>query len=304
MSTFKFNFTMSSITGIILGVVSIIFVELLIGLYTGDLVLTRITSDNSKVIESQNSNEKINCISKNKEENKEINNKGNSNDTKMPDIYVAGSWLDRIGLQEKMNELKSMGYFITSRWPAFEKDLNSQDDYALCSMFDIDGVKCADVVLVFMTDAKYAYRGTFTEIGCAIGLDKRIIVITDGVCIPLNSNDSSIEPSDKAEKGTKLKFSHSFMENVFFWHPQIEHVSSLSDALQLINGKNVESPFKKYYKGTISKPLKESIERAFSDLEPQYLKDYTDLLLSRSENLIKYFEFILNLFILFQYIFF
>jgi nucleoside 2-deoxyribosyltransferase len=84
-------------------------------------------------------------------------------------IYVAGMWSQKDVLLAKMDKLKSLGYNITSNWPHFENRLGNPDDYAECSRLDIEGVMTADAILVFMTDPKYPYRGTCTEIGCAMG---------------------------------------------------------------------------------------------------------------------------------------
>ncbi|VBB18017.1 nucleoside 2-deoxyribosyltransferase, partial [Yasminevirus sp. GU-2018] len=168
-------------------------------------------------------------------------------------VYVAGSWLQREQLKKKMDELKSLGFVITSNWPTFEDKLDNPDDYAECSKLDIDGVASADTVLAFMTDPKYPYRGTCTEIGCAIGAGRRIIVICDGVCSHKapNGTKSDDRMSDKFD----LTFSHYCMGNVFFWDPRIEHVSSFEDAIKLMRGETVESPYKSFYSGSISDRL-------------------------------------------------
>lgn len=157
-------------------------------------------------------------------------------------IYVAGSWNHRHQLAEKMDELRSKGYTVTSYWPGLEDRMNNPDDYGECSKIDIHGVIDSDTVLAFMTDPMHPYCGTFTEIGCGIGSGKRIIVICDGKC---TNSDS--------EKN--YNFSHRCMQSVFFWDPRIEHVSDYEDALKLLEGQKVKSPFLEFYNGKISKKL-------------------------------------------------
>lgn len=40
------------------------------------------------------------------------------------------------------------------------------------------GVQNADVVIALMDDPKYPYRGTLFELGVALGLNKRVFVVT------------------------------------------------------------------------------------------------------------------------------
>lgn len=195
--------------------------------------------------------------------NMRINTKKYSNDTiehykyafgKRHDIsksiYVAGAWIHRRDLNKQMIKLKDLGFIITSNWPSFENKLNNPDDYAECSKFDIDGVVTADTILAIMTDPKYPYRGTYTEIGCAIGSGRRIIVVCDGICSHKQNNDDE-DDNNKFN----LTFSHYCMENVFFWDPRIEHVSTFEDAIKLLRGEKIVSPYKSFYSGSISPSL-------------------------------------------------
>lgn len=166
-------------------------------------------------------------------------------------IYVAGSWAQRAYLQVKMNELRKLNYVVTSDWPTFETKLDNPDDYAECSRLDIDGVVNADTVLAFMTDSIYPYRGTYTEIGCAIGSGRRIILICDGICTKKNRNDQK-KSDERMSDNFEFTFSHTCMNNVFFWDPRIEHVATFDDALKLMRGEKVDSPYAHCYSGKIS----------------------------------------------------
>jgi nucleoside 2-deoxyribosyltransferase len=183
-------------------------------------------------------------------------------------IYVAGAWIHREKLNIKMNKLKDLGFLITSNWPSFEDKLTNPDDYAECSIFDIDGVVTADTVLAIMTDPKYPYRGTYTEIGCAIGSGRRIIVVCDGVCSHKKNNECE---NDKYN----LSFSHYCMENIFFWDPRIEHVSTFEDAIKLLKGEKLVSPYNSFYSGRISDNLSKSTYKIYHR-ELDYCDQYTD----------------------------
>lgn len=72
---------------------------------------------------------------------------------------------------------------------------------------DVDAIKEADCVLAIIDDPEYSYRGTFCELGVALGLEKKIIVYC---------------PHEVAECKT----------NCFFHHPSIEHFSDLVEAVE------------------------------------------------------------------------
>jgi nucleoside 2-deoxyribosyltransferase len=120
-------------------------------------------------------------------------------------VYVAGKWDDRSTINTVQAELVKMGHHITHDWTSVECISKSQADRAV---LDINGVQKADAVLVLMLDETYPYRGTFTEIGCALGLNKYIVV----VC-----------PND----------SYFCTTNCFYHHPMINHVATIDQALEL-----------------------------------------------------------------------
>ena len=134
-------------------------------------------------------------------------------------IYVAGKWGDRVELQKKMDRLRDEFQFnVLSGWVERENRINTPEDYSECSKLDIEEVSAADKLLVFMDDPKYAYRGTYCEIGCAIGLGKQVVIVTDAVATKINE--------------TTYDFSHYCMKNVFFWHPNITHVKTIEEAVK------------------------------------------------------------------------
>lgn len=135
-------------------------------------------------------------------------------------IYVAGKWDDKVPIQQVMGYLVSMGHTITHDWTRFEVGTNPHinifdsrphhlQHLSISAQLDIDGVRHADLVLVLMTDSKYAYRGSFSELGCALGLGKPIVM----VCPDPNAYCRS---------------------NCFFHHPSIIHFNDVDSALKYI----------------------------------------------------------------------
>ncbi len=120
-------------------------------------------------------------------------------------IYLAGKWGARIPIRKIMRELETeQKHEITHYWPDNEDGDRSPQFLGKCAHDDIEGVRNADIVVVLMDDPEYAYRGSFTEIGAALALNKPVFV----VC-----------PHDEAYCKT----------NCFFWHPGIKHCSSLKE---------------------------------------------------------------------------
>jgi hypothetical protein len=118
-------------------------------------------------------------------------------------VYIAGKYTDPF-ISECMEIIKSKGHEITHDWV---KKLGSLPCDAAIN--DIIGVKRCDILIAIMDDPDYAYRGTFTEIGAALALEKRIIIV--------NPNDRSY-----------------CKENCFYEHPIIEHVKTFKDAIDSI----------------------------------------------------------------------
>ena len=122
-------------------------------------------------------------------------------------IYLAGKWTDKETIRTHMDELEFNGHKITHDWTSYEADSNNaKSDMAVK---DVEGVKNADMVIILMTDPKYMYRGSFTELGVALGTGKAIYIIC---------------PDEKAECRT----------NVFFHHPSITHLESWNQLMNIV----------------------------------------------------------------------
>ena len=132
-------------------------------------------------------------------------------------IYTASGWLFRERIAKINNDLKSKGLNIISTWIEEEAGISTPEDSRIDAIRDVNQVKECDVLLAIMDDDKYAYRGTWTEIGVAIALNKKIIVVCPGT----QNKISDI----------KYEYSHYCMTNVFFWHPNIIRVKTIDDAI-------------------------------------------------------------------------
>lgn len=126
-------------------------------------------------------------------------------------LYIAGKFSEKDLTRTYMEEVIKLGHTITHDWTSFEKEGDETERMRLSAEKDIQGVRDCDCMVALLTDPKYAYRGSFTEIGCGLGLNKKVIVVN---------------PDDNAYCTT----------NCFYHHPDIIHVKSWGDVLDnLIN---------------------------------------------------------------------
>jgi nucleoside 2-deoxyribosyltransferase len=121
-------------------------------------------------------------------------------------VYVAASYLDKSKARELMKAFEPRGHTITHDWT---NDGNNKDDWeipiekrSLCAINDIGGIRRANVLVIFGPGR----RGTHTEMGIALALQKPIIMI------------QAQEP-----------------HGVFYSHPSVVHVSSVDKALELVD---------------------------------------------------------------------
>lgn len=127
-------------------------------------------------------------------------------------FYVGGKWSEKEFIRSLMDRLEQLGHTSTHDWTKYEA--NPENKLADCAFKDIQGVQQADVVLAYFSDPKYAYRGTFTELGAGLALGKRVVVIT-----------ANVGPADP---------NPYYMTNCFFHHPIIERFDSFDDFLASI----------------------------------------------------------------------
>lgn len=141
--------------------------------------------------------------------------------TRPLEVYVAGGWKFRNRIKTIMDRLRSDDRFhVVSGWVERENGYNAPSNLANDARCDIDEVTAADVVLAIMEDDKYAYRGTFTEIGCALGQSKPVIVVCPGT----------------AQEGRdgQYVYSHYCQTNVFYHHALAKHVGDVDAAIEAL----------------------------------------------------------------------
>lgn len=135
-------------------------------------------------------------------------------------IYVAGGWEFRRQIANINADLRAQNFRVVSGWIGRDAcGKKTPQDLASDAQFDIDEVTEANVLLAIMDDSKYAYRGTFTEIGCALGQKKTVIIVCPGM-------------SQITVENTSYPF--YCMSNVFFWHPNIYRVNTVEEAISVI----------------------------------------------------------------------
>jgi nucleoside 2-deoxyribosyltransferase len=121
----------------------------------------------------------------------------------MVKVWISGAWTHKDEMREKIDEVRQLGYEITHDWTTNERTHDSDEkELGEYARLDIDGVLLSDIAVAVMDNADYTYRGTYTEIGCALGVGKPLHI----VC-PFNG-------------------SAYLQNNVFYWHPSITHHKS------------------------------------------------------------------------------
>jgi nucleoside 2-deoxyribosyltransferase len=127
-------------------------------------------------------------------------------------IYVAGSWENREFIKKITEYMKNSGYNVNSTWSTRETSKRDSRDSTYHAHLDLKEIDEADILLALMDDPKYEYRGTFTEIGYALGRGKKVLVYC-----PFYTPDPDFE-----------NIPAKCMSNIFFWHPNIEYFTDLS----------------------------------------------------------------------------
>jgi hypothetical protein len=89
-------------------------------------------------------------------------------------VYIAGKLTD-YNIPFIIKIIKESGIHITHDWTKCIGDEKSK-----AAKQDIQGVIECDILVALMIDPDYEYRGTFLEIGIAIGSNKKILIISSG----------------------------------------------------------------------------------------------------------------------------
>jgi nucleoside 2-deoxyribosyltransferase len=87
-------------------------------------------------------------------------------------IYLAGRFSMKDKIAQLADELEKHGIQITTKWWQIEQtqaiDRSCEESQSVGEK-ELNGVMLADAVVAIIDDKDYAYRGTLTELGIAIG---------------------------------------------------------------------------------------------------------------------------------------
>ena len=131
----------------------------------------------------------------------------------MVKIFVSGKFFDKEVISSFMNMFRNMGHVITHDWTKFEGDNPTDEELKIAGENDINGVRNCDIHIIILSDPNYAYRGTFAELGCSLGLGKRVMIFS----------------------GPKEGL---YMRVPFYHHPLVEHYYDFDKLLANIDKKN------------------------------------------------------------------
>ncbi len=124
-------------------------------------------------------------------------------------VYVAGKFTEAKRIREVQAAVVAAGHSISFDWTKnkYEEGRPMHLQAMHFAELDVKGVADADCVVAVLEDPVYEYRGTFTEIGIAIGQNKPVIVLSP--------------------TGRTMDSRVAYSTNVFFHHPRLFHVKRL-----------------------------------------------------------------------------
>ncbi len=104
-------------------------------------------------------------------------------------LYIASKWEEHETIRNLMTVLESLGHVITCDWTNHEyPKININQQLKGYAIMDIEGVRDADVIIVYAINPTYTYRGAIGEMTAAIALGKLVCLIGHGIdeCIFVN----------------------------------------------------------------------------------------------------------------------
>lgn len=135
-------------------------------------------------------------------------------------IYVAGGWVGKEYLLKPMKCLEEHGFIVNSTWIQRESGNNHPNILSIDSQKDMEEITNADIVLAFMESPNYAYRGTYFEIGYALGQNKKVIIICPGKFKLMSKN--------------KCNYDFYCMGLPFFWNENIIRAKTFEESLKIL----------------------------------------------------------------------
>ncbi len=122
----------------------------------------------------------------------------------MVKVYVAGKFADGLRIRKHIQRLAALGLEITRDWTVVEVSPSNPELRLKYAKLDIDAVKNADLLIVDMMDPSYPYRGTWTEIGAALGANKRVYIVSKHGSTNLFYHHPSVIPIENWDDMYKL----------------------------------------------------------------------------------------------------
>ena len=113
-------------------------------------------------------------------------------------IYLAGKWEEAAVIKQYADELRFLGHTITMPW--FEDHVNGQEDLAQSAIEDEAGIVNAEMA-IFIFEKSLPYAGSYTELGIAIALRRRIVIVGPAADRNVFVNHPCVE---KVDSWTKL----------------------------------------------------------------------------------------------------
>ncbi len=98
-------------------------------------------------------------------------------------FYIAGKFEERAEVRKLMDKVEELGHTITCDWTK-HRDKGFLVQYAVA---DVEGVQGCDVYVGRFINEN-SYKGALSEMGMALGLDKKVVVIGHAIdsCIFTN----------------------------------------------------------------------------------------------------------------------
>ena len=131
-------------------------------------------------------------------------------------VHLAGSITDRSVMRARANNLTTF-CDITYRW--FDDEYGSIVTLSVSAEKNIQSVRDADVIFACLDIFDYPYRGTWTEIGAAIALNKPVIIYM---------------PQSRPLSGTPSIGLNANIYNVFTHHPGVKSFLLWDDAINAL----------------------------------------------------------------------
>jgi nucleoside 2-deoxyribosyltransferase len=138
-------------------------------------------------------------------------------------VYVAGCFFHKERFQDIATALRLLGCTVVSGW--MDRGRPDPTQRQAFADKDLEELASADMLVAVMDEKEYDYRGTFTEIGFALGQGKSVIIVCPTRLVPSDMWDEDLD--------------HYCQNNVFFSSTGIagiEHVKTVVDLYALIRG--------------------------------------------------------------------